>query len=65
MVSVFRDFRYTWKGGILGREPGEIDAGKGAVLLFRREGDRGRRVTRPRNTAIWLRLSSLARLQSP
>ena len=44
MVSVSRDLR--------GREPGEIDAEKGAVLLFRREGDRGRRVTRPRNTAL-------------
>ena len=44
MVSVSRDLR--------GREPGELNAGKEDVLLFLKRGGRGRRVTRPRNTAF-------------
>ena len=37
---------------------------KELLLLFLKRGGRGRRIKRPRKTAIWLRLYSLAKLQS-
>ena len=59
MVSVSRD---PWiSGARAGRKPMQK---KKLLLLFLKRGGRGRRIKRPRKTAIWLWLYSLAKLQS-
>ena len=59
MVAVFRD---PWiSRARAGRKPMQK---KELLLLFLKKGGRGRRIKWPRETAIWLRLCSLAKLQS-
>ena len=59
MVSVSRDLWISEERA--GRKPMQE---KELLLLFLKRGGRGRRMKRPRETAIWLRLCSLAIPQS-